>query len=42
MTQQNPQALKAIMDGWFAALAYIQTHPDEAYTIMAKQYGMST
>lgn len=40
--KQYPQAVQAIVDGWYDALAYQKTNPDDANAIMAKAMGEST
>ena len=35
----HPEAAKAIVAGWYDALAFMKEHPDEAMEIMAKHLG---
>lgn len=39
--KENPAALKAIAEGYFKALEYINTNHDEAYAIMAKNFSVT-
>lgn len=41
LTNNNPEVLKSIAEGWFAALDYIDKNPEEAYEIMGKSFGVS-
>lgn len=41
LTNNNPEVLKSIAEGWFAALDYIDNNPEEAYEIMGKSFGVS-
>ena len=38
---QHPTPVQGLVNTWFAALDYIQAHPDESYEIMAKRAGVS-
>ena len=38
----KPEALKAIAKGWFAALDFIESNPEEAYQIMGDAFGVSS
>lgn len=39
--QGNPEVLKKVADGWFKAVEYAKSNPDEAYPIMAKAFNVS-
>ncbi len=41
LTKNNPDALKSVADGWFKALDYAKSNPDEAFTIMGKAFDVS-
>ena len=41
LTKNNPDVLKTVADGWFKALDYVKSNPDDAYTIMAKAFNVS-
>lgn len=41
LLNNNPNALKSIAEGWFAALDFIDENPEEAYEIMGKSFGVS-
>lgn len=41
LTKNNPDALKTVADGWFKALDYTKSYPDDAYTIMGKAFNVS-
>lgn len=41
LAKNNPEILKSVADGYFKALDFIESNHDEAYTIMAKAYGVS-
>ena len=41
LTNNNPEILKSIAEGWFAALDYIDKNPEESYEIMGKSFGVS-
>ena len=40
--EQYPEAVKALIRGWFDAVAYAAENPDDANPIMAESMGMST
>ncbi len=39
--KNNPDVLKKVAEGWFKALDYTNSNPDDAYTIMAKSFNVS-
>ena len=39
--EEKPEEVQAIVNSWFATLAYIQANPTEAYQIMAKRAGVT-
>lgn len=39
--KENPEALRAIADGYFKALDYINTNHDEAYEIMSRNFSVT-
>ena len=39
--ENYPDSVKGIANGWYKALAYIQSNPDESYKIMADAMGQS-
>jgi len=39
--KDKPQVLKAVSDGWFKAVEYWQSHPDEAMDVMSKSFGVA-
>ena len=41
LTKNNPDVLKTVAEGWFKALDYVKSNPDDAYTIMAKAFNVS-
>lgn len=41
LLQQRPQVLRQIAEGWFRALKYAEESPDDAYSIMAKNFNVS-
>jgi len=41
LLKTNPDVLKRIAKGWFAALDFIDQNPDEAYEIMGKNFGVA-
>lgn len=41
LAKNHPDALKTVADGWFKALDYVKSNPDDAYTIMAKAFNVS-
>lgn len=41
LAKSNPDVLKKVADGWFKALDYVKSNPDDAYTIMAKAFNVS-
>lgn len=41
LVKNNPDALKKIAEGWFKALDYSNSNPDDAYEIMAKSFNVS-
>lgn len=41
LAKEHPEALEKIAAGYFKALDYINSNPDDAYQIMAKAFGVS-
>lgn len=41
LAREHPQALERVAAGYFKALAYIETNPDDAYQIMANAFNVS-
>lgn len=41
LVENSPEVLKAISEGWFEALEYIEENPDESYQIMGDAFGVS-
>lgn len=41
LVKNNPKVLESISDGWFKALKFIESNPEEAYAIMGDAFGMS-
>lgn len=41
LLKEKPQLLKKIADGWFRAVEYWQSNPEESMGIMAKSFGIS-
>ncbi|MCF7865445.1 MAG: ABC transporter substrate-binding protein [Candidatus Pacebacteria bacterium] len=39
--KEHPEALTKVVEGYFKALEYIKTNPEDAYTIMAKHFNVS-
>lgn len=39
--KSNPEVLKKIAEGWFKAVDYAKSNPDESYPIMAKAFNVS-
>ena len=39
--QENPKAVKALIAGWFRALAYMQENPGKAHELMSARLGIS-
>lgn len=40
LMKNNPKVLESISQGWFEALKFIESNPDEAYAIMGDAYGI--
>jgi NitT/TauT family transport system substrate-binding protein len=41
LAKENPDALRKVAEGWFKALDYAKTNPDDAYNIMGKAFNVS-
>lgn len=41
LIETNPETVKNILTAYFDATAYLDTHPDEAYAIIAQEFGIS-
>lgn len=39
--KNDPDAVKALMRGWFSAVEYYKAHPEESIRIMSEYFGMS-